>query len=346
MLPKYPGDAPRDLSKPLEQLRVLVDSALDGQRLDLALAQVLPWRSRASIHRLIADGYVALTGREATPSRRVRSGETIVVTVPPTPVANPDPGAGVDLPIVYEDAWMVAVDKPAGLAVHPSGRRLDRTLIHALHRRYRRPGDAAHDVVPRLLHRIDVETSGVVAVGLDEQFHYEVARQFEERLVRKTYLAVVAGRPAADRGTIDRPLVHDKRSAVRLKLATGEPGSGPPALTEYRVLRGNDRYTLLEVLPRTGRTHQIRVHLASIGCPLVGEKLYGGDERLFLHQLAGTLDAGHRERLVLDRHALHSHSLTFHHPMLRRELTVAAPLPADMAALVGAAGGGAAPDSA
>jgi 23S rRNA pseudouridine1911/1915/1917 synthase len=334
MLPKYPGDGPRDLSKPLERLKILVDARLHGQRLDLALTVVLPWRSRASLHRLIDGGFVRLDGRVVSASRRVRTGETIVVDIPPNPTANPDPGANVEFPIVYEDAWMIAVDKPAGMAVHPSGRRLDGTLIHALHRRYRHPGDPEHDVVPRLLHRIDVETSGVVAVGLDEQFHHLVARQFEDRLVQKCYLAVVRGQPPEREAVIDLPIVPDKSSAVRLKLTTGAAGAGLPAVTHYRVLRSNASYSLLEVRPRTGRTHQIRVHLAAIGCPLVGDKLYGGDERLFLHQLAGTLGADQREGLVIDRHALHSHSLTFFHPMLARETTVAAPLPADMAALV------------
>jgi 23S rRNA pseudouridine1911/1915/1917 synthase len=334
VLPKYPGDGPRDLSKPLERLKILVDSKLAGQRLDLALAAVLTWRSRASLHRLIDGGYVRLDGREVAAARRVRVGETIVVDIPPNPTVNPDPGAGVEFPIVYEDAWSIAVDKPPGMAVHPSGRRLDGTLIHALHRRFRRPGDPRHDVVPRLLHRIDVETSGVVAVGLDEQFHHLVARQFEDRLVQKTYLAVVHGRPRSPEGRVDLPIVPDKASSVRLKLTTGTVGQGLPAVTDYRVLRGNDAYSLVEVRPKTGRTHQIRVHMAAVGCPLVGDKLYGGDETIFLHQLAGTLEAEHRDRLVLDRHALHSHSLTFFHPMLGRELTVTAPLPADMAALV------------
>jgi 23S rRNA pseudouridine1911/1915/1917 synthase len=334
MLPKYPGSAPRDLSKPLEELRILVDAKLDGQRLDLALAAVLTWRSRASIHRLIDGGFVHLEGRRAGAAKRVRTGETILVEIPPNPTANPDPGAGVEFPILYEDQWMVAVDKPPGLAVHPSGRRLDGTLIHALHRRYRNPGNPAHDVVPRLLHRIDVETSGVVAVGLDEQFHHLVARQFEDRLVQKTYLAVVHGTPRDAEGTVDLPIVPDKASAVRLKLTTSPDGEGLPAVTGYRVLRSNRDYSLLLVLPKTGRTHQIRVHMAAIGCPLVGDKLYGGDESIFLHQLAGTLREEHRAQLVLERHALHSHSLTFHHPHLGRELRIEAPLPRDMAALV------------
>lgn len=342
MLPKYPGDGPRDLSKPLERLKVLVDAKLDGHRLDLALTTVLTWRSRAGVHRLIDGGFVRVDGRVVAPSRRVRLGETIVVEIPPNPTANPDPGAGVEFPVLYEDRWMIAVDKPAGMAVHPSGRRLDGTLIHALHRRFRSPNDPAHDVVPRLLHRIDVETSGVVAVGLDEQFHHLVARQFEDRLVQKTYLAVVRGAPPREAGTIDLAIVPDKSSAVRLKLTTASPTDvdaagnprGLPAVTEYRTLRRSGDFTLVEVRPRTGRTHQIRVHMAAIGCPLVGDKLYGGDETLFLRQLAGTLADDHREVLVLDRHALHSHSLTFFHPMLDREMTVTAPLPADLQALV------------
>lgn len=334
MLPKYPGDAPRDLSRPLEQLKVLVDARLDGQRLDLALTTVITWRSRSSIHRLIDAGLVRVEGRPVAASRRVRLGETIVVEVPPNPIANPDPGAGVEFPVLYEDQWMIAIDKPPGMAVHPSGRRLDGTVLHALHRRFRRPGDPRHDVVPRLLHRIDVETSGVLAVGLDEQFHAQVARQFEDRLVEKTYLAVVFGSPAERAGTIDLPIVPDKKSSVRLKLTTGSPGAGLPAVTAYRVLRRTADYSLVEVRPKTGRTHQIRIHMAAIGCPLVGDKLYGPDEQFFLHQLAGTLDDGHRAALVLARHALHAHSLTFHHPMLGREMTVTAPLPPDMAALV------------
>jgi 23S rRNA pseudouridine1911/1915/1917 synthase len=334
MLPKFPGDAPRDLSKPVESVKVHIDARLAGQRLDLALAAVLTWRSRASIHRLIDAGLVRVDGRDIPASRRVREGETVVVEIPPQPTPAPRADAPIDFAIVYEDRWLVAVDKPPGMAVHPSGRHLQGTLMQELHRRYRRPDEPERDVVPRLLHRIDLETSGLVAVGLDEQFHQLVGRQFEDRLVQKSYLAVVRGRPTAPEGTVDLPLVPDKTSAVRLKLTTGVPGEGLTAVTSYRVLRGNERYSLLEVRPKTGRTHQIRVHMAAIGCPLVGDKLYGGDEQHFLRQIAGTLEEQHVDSLGLARHALHSHTLRFHHPMLGREIELAAPLPADMARLV------------
>lgn len=333
-LPRYPGEGPRDLSKPLEQVRVLIDARTAGQRLDLALAAILTWRSRSSIVRMIGKGMVRLEGRVVPASRKVRLGDTIEVDVPQDPVPQPNSNATFDLPILFEDQWMIAVNKPPGMAVHPSGRHLHGTLIHELHRRYRRPEEPEHDVVPRLLHRIDLETSGVVAVGLDEQFHHQVRKQFEDRLVQKGYLAVVHGCPAKREGRIDFGLRPDKTSAVRLKLTWCEPELGQSAVTNYRVIRSNDRYALVEVRPETGRTHQIRVHMAAIGCPLVGDKLYGANEQLFLQSIAGDLDDADKDALVLDRHALHSHSLTFFHPRRDREVTIEAPLPREFAELV------------
>lgn len=335
MLPKLPGEPPRDLSRPLEQIRFLVEARFDGQRLDVVLATMLPWRSRQSIHRLIDDGFISLVGRKATASRRMKTGDQVVVDIPPQKIPVAFAEVPLDFPILYEDQWMIAVDKPAGLAVHPSGRRLDGTLITELHRRYRRPDDPQHDVVPRLLHRIDVETSGVVAIGLDEQFHHLVARQFEDREVQKTYLAVVHGVPDPAEGVIDFTIGPDRKSPVRLKLEARTDGTGLSALTHYRTLRQNGRYALVELLPKTGRTHQLRVHMAGIGCPLVGDKIYGGDERIFLEQLAGELSEESRQKLVLDRHALHAHRLRFRHPMLQQDMTLEAPLPADLRALVG-----------
>lgn len=326
MLPRFPGDSPRDLSRPLESIRILVDNRLAGQRLDVALATTLTWRSRSSLRRLLDAGLVQLDGQQAPASRRVRLGDTIVVAIPPAPTPAPRSDQPTAVAILYEDAWMVAVDKPPGMAVHPSGRHLDGTLLHELHRRYRRPDDPEHDVVPRLLHRIDLETSGLVAVGLDEQFHAQVRSQFEDRLVAKSYLAVVEGRPARDDGTIDAPIVPDKASAVRLKLKTGAPGEGLAAVTHFRVLRGNGARTLLEVRPETGRTHQIRVHMTAIGHSLVGDRVYRSQKRQH--------DALPPGAPPMPRQALHARALAFTHPSTQERLRLEAPLPADMAALL------------
>lgn len=334
MIPRFPGDPPRDLSKPLEEVRILIEGDLAGERLDRALLHFLTWRSRSSIHRLIRNGYVLLDGRDARPASRVRAGETVLVRIPKRPRAGPRLADGpTEIQVLFEDPYMVAVDKPAGLAVHPAGRRVEGTLIHFLHQRYRSEV-AAEDVVPRLMHRLDVETSGVVAVSLHEGFHARVTRQFEDREVRKTYLAVVHGRPSPEVGLVDLGIGPDRRSPVRLKLEARRDGSGLPALTRYRVLSGNRRFSLVEVVPRTGRTHQIRIHLAAIGCPIVGDKIYGGDEGIFLEHLRGELSAESRERLILGRHALHSHRLSYHHPFRGQDMEMVAELPADMAGLL------------
>ena len=339
MIPRFPGDPPRDFSKPLEEVKVLIDGECVGERLDQALLHFLTWRSRSSINRLIRDGHVLLEGREARPARRVRTGDVVRIRIPKRPLVQPR-SAPEDskVRILFEDPYLVAVDKPAGMAVHPAGRRVHGTLIHYLHRRYRRPGnhgDDAEQVVPRLLHRLDVETSGVVAASLHEDFHGMVARQFEAREVRKTYLAVVHGRPSPPDGLIDLGIGPDSSSPVRLKLTARRDGSGTPALSRYRVLRSNRRFSLVEVEPKTGRTHQIRVHLAALGCPVVGDKIYGGDERIFLEHLRGDLSPGSRETLILERHALHSHRLRCHHPFRDESVELVAELPDDMAGLMG-----------
>ena len=336
MIPRFPGDPPRDLTRPLEELLLRIDARHDGERIDRALQAFLTWRSRTSIHRLIGEGLVQVRGLVARPSTRVRRGDVVRVELPkpPEPVAQVAPdGAGIT--ILHEDRWMVALDKPPGLAVHPAGRRLYGTLIHWLHQRYRRPDDPAHDVVPRLLHRIDRETSGVVAVGLHEEFHSHVARQFEDRQVAKVYLAVVHGGPQQDAGIVDFGIGPARGSAIRLKLEARRDGSGLPALTRYRVLRRSAAYSLVELHPKTGRTHQLRVHMDAIGCPLVGDKIYGCDESVFLEQLRGELSDASRAQLVLERHALHAWRLTLRHPFAADpDLVLEAPLPADMAALV------------
>ncbi len=333
-IPQIPGSGPRDLSRPLEEVKVRAEASHEGLRLDQVLTHFLHWRSRTSLNRLIKEGFVDLRGLKARKSSRVHEGDIIVVRIPQR--ARPEEMApeGFELDILYEDQWMIAVDKPAGIAVHPSGKRVHGTLIHYLHKRYRRPDDPAHDVVPRLMHRLDRETSGVVVSSLHEDFHAKVGIQFEERKVQKTYQAVVFGRPPQDEGIIDFGIGPAQHSQIRLKLEAKRDGSGQSALTRYKLLRGNDRYSLVELYPKTGRTHQLRVHMAAIGCPLVGDKMYGVEDAVFLEYLEGELSDATKEQLVLDRHALHSCSLEFHHDYRDEAMKITAPLPQDLARLV------------
>ncbi len=330
MLPRGPNGGPRDLSRPLEKVEIIVDEERGGSRLDKVLQSYLPWRSRTGVCKLIDGGYVDHMGHKPRASRKVRAGDRIVITIPQAPVPDVGP-TDFEIPILYEDQWIIVVDKPAGLAVHPSGRRVYGTLIHFLHKRYR-SDDPAHDVVPRLLHRLDRETSGVVAAGLDDIVHTQIRAQFEDRTVSKSYLAVAHGRPAKSEGVIDVPLGPARRSEVRLKQEVRDDGL--VARTDYRVVRSNERYSLVELTPHTGRTHQLRVHMEWLGCPLVGDKLYGVDESVFLEYLRDEISDATREQLVLDRHALHAARLKFRHFGRDEDVEFVAELPADMAALV------------
>jgi 23S rRNA pseudouridine1911/1915/1917 synthase len=335
VIPRIPGEPPRDFSKPIEEVRVLIPPERAGDRLDTALARIMTWRSRTAFQALIEDGYVQVNDRPCRAATRVQPGDVVRLRIPPRRRRyHMAPIQVAELPVVYEDELCVALDKPANLPVHPAGRHLEGTVIHFLHQRYRRAEDPEADVVPRLMHRLDRETSGLLLASKDPDFHFQVGQQFERREVRKTYLAVVEGLVPQDEGVIDFGIGPARDSKIRLKMEARRDGSGLPALTWFKVLRRNARFSLVQASPRTGRQHQIRVHLAAIGHPVVGDKVYGPDEGYFLASMAGGLDETARARLVLPRQALHSHALTFRHPGLMRELTLTAPLAGDMAQLV------------
>ncbi|MEW6745727.1 MAG: RluA family pseudouridine synthase [Planctomycetota bacterium] len=321
--------------KPLDsngRILLRVDPAHAGMRLDSYLALRMPWRTRSSIQQLIRDGKVILGNRPAKVSRRVLAGDVIEVLLPP-PKRDVDAGlAGPDLRVLYEDADLVAVDKPPGIPVHPAGRLLHRTIITALRRRYAVDAASSSDT-PKLCHRLDLETSGVLLVAKTDRALVGVSRQFRERRTQKLYLALVYGELAQDEGAIDYPIgkavgsLVAKKRAVRLDV-------GQPARTRYRVQRRLPGATLLEVELLTGRHHQIRVHLAAIGHPVVGDKIYGPDESYFLMDLEGTLTEQARRDLMLPRQALHSYRLALRHPRTDRELEITAPLAQDIAELV------------
>ncbi|MCY3001023.1 MAG: RluA family pseudouridine synthase [Planctomycetota bacterium] len=338
----------RDLSKPLEQVELLV-RASDLQerredvelRLDRFLGLHMHWRSRTSIQALIRDGYVYVdvtspdrpngTGelvQETRPGRRLRDRTRVLVVVPEELRVDLTMVVDTELVLLHEDEDVLAVDKPPMLPVHPSGRHLADTLIQRVHARYG-ADKLERESRPRLAHRIDRETSGIVLIGMHPEAHAELRRQFEEHEVGKEYLAIVRGSPTQDSGTVNDPIGSARGSSIGLKMACRPDGD--EARTDWKVLERRRGCSLVHCRLFTGRQHQIRVHLESIGHPLVGDKLYGYGEHYFQKYNDGELTPEDLAVLELPRQALHHHRLTFTHPRTGAAMAIESPLARDLA---------------
>jgi 23S rRNA pseudouridine1911/1915/1917 synthase len=337
----------RDLNRAHSEVELVVDAQsfqapVRGfvMRLDHFLAARLDWRSRTSVQELVRGGYVfvdlarpeAPTGTgarrcETRPGARVPHGTRVWVEIPEVYRQVLAGETRAELDVLYEDRECLAVDKPANIAVHPSGRHMTDTLIQRVHLYFKDEVEAGQ-MVPRLCHRLDRETSGIVLVAKHPRTHPQLATQFEDRLVDKEYLAIVWGELVEPDGCIELPIGPALRSSIDLKMSARSDGL--PCRTDFRVEARAHGYTLVRCRIHTGRTHQIRVHLAAIGHPVVGDKLYGPDDQLFVRALDGTLDDEDRARLELDRHALHDHRLQFTSPDGGRPVEVVSALPDDL----------------
>lgn len=292
-----------------------------GERFDAALATALPQYSRASLQRWITAGAVLLDGRVVRPRERLAGGERVHVEAEFKPDLNVAPEA-MALRIVYQDAAFLVVDKPAGLVVHPGAGNRAHTLQNAL-----LAHDAALALVPRagLIHRLDKDTSGLLVVARTPETHHALVTMLQKRAIARGYLALCCGQPTAG-GTIDEPIGRHRSQRTRMAVRS----DGREAVTHYRIEERYRGHTLLRVQLETGRTHQIRVHLAHIGLPIVGDPVYGGRRR----QVAGAGLALQAALPLFRRQALHAQRLALDHPLTGRHHTFEAPLPTDFQALL------------
>jgi 23S rRNA pseudouridine1911/1915/1917 synthase len=279
-------------------------------RLDMVLVRHLPELSRSKIQALVKAGRVTRRGEPVRNNDEVHEGDLFrVEEEPPKPPAGARP-EDIPLEILHEDADLLVVNKPAGMVVHIGAGHEEGTLVNALLYHEANLSSGSEEHRPGIVHRLDKETSGCIVVAKNDQIHAALSQQFADRQVKKTYLAVVRGRPRHVKGTID--LAIGRHPVNRQKMTPRRPPSGRDAVTDYELLSFNEGYSLIACMPHTGRTHQIRVHLQHLGHPIVGDPLYG-------------------KRDHFDRHLLHAWKLEFIHPRTGEILRCMAPLPADFA---------------
>src|SRR5829696_9509517 len=297
-----------------------------GIRLDAFLASQIEGWSRARLQRLIDSEDVLVNGTPSKASYKLREQDEVEVELSASPSESFSP-ENIPIDIVYEDETLLVVNKPAGLVVHPAAGTPSGTLANALAYHFQQLPDGGTGVRPGIVHRLDRDTSGLLVVAKTEAALENLSDQFRDRTVFKSYVALVHGRVAVSSGKIDQPLARDPSNRTRMAIVRG----GRNALTLYRVRRAFDRFTLLDVELKTGRTHQIRVHLAWIKHPVVGDETYGGGRDKTLP------DPGLRARVAaLGRQFLHAERLGFHHPSTGEWLGFTAPLPPELSEFLGA----------
>jgi 23S rRNA pseudouridine1911/1915/1917 synthase len=297
---------------------------VEGTRLDQYLVSLFPDYSRSVIQKVIDAGAVTVNGHPAKASYKVRNDDHIRICLPepthPTPVAEDIP-----LDILYEDEFLALINKPADMVVHPAKGHWSGTLVNALRHHFDQLSQLSGDYRPGIVHRLDRDTSGVILVAKDERTHRDLSYQFEHRKIFKEYTAITQGVLDRDSDYIEQRIGKHPHDRVKMAV-TDDDEDGKDACSYYETLERFRGFSLCRIQPRTGRTHQIRVHLASIGCPVLADKIYSGRDCLRLSDLVPKLDPA-ADEVLLPRQALHASRLRLFHPRRHQVIDVEAPLP-------------------
>jgi 23S rRNA pseudouridine1911/1915/1917 synthase len=321
-----------DLS-PDQPLELTVGPDEAGSRLDAFLARRLPKHSRMQLRKVIGAGGVKVNGQGTKVAHRLSEGDRLTIVLPPMNAAGAHP-EDIPLDVLYEDEHLIAVNKPPGMVVHPARGHWSGTLASALSFRFQQLSTAGGATRPGIVHRLDRDTSGVLVVAKTDPMHFALAAQFEARTTEKEYFAITAGVPDRDRDRIEQPIAAHPHHREKMAIRVGHETSRD-ATTFYEVVERFPGFAAVKVLPKTGRTHQIRVHLAHIGCPVLCDKLYGGRAQI----TRGELRAGRALRplpgddeVILSRQALHARRIKLTHPATQQPIEFVAPLPVDLQA--------------
>jgi len=299
---------------------LLVNGPQAGRRLDVFVAATVEGVSRSQAKRLIEAGFVLVEGEEAKPAAKLGAGDEVEVTVPPpesaSPVAEPIP-----LDVLFEDEWLIAVNKPPGMVVHPAAGNWSGTLVNALMHHCGQLSEGSEPTRPGIVHRLDKDTSGVIVAAKQSETHWRLAEQFAAREVDKEYRALVGGAMREEKRVVTTFIERHPKERKRMRVSQG---CGREAETVLEVIERFGEATYLRALPRTGRTHQIRLHCAHVRHPVLGDNVYGRGK------------AERRLGLDVPRQMLHAYRLGFVHPVTARRLDFTAPLPADFEAVLAA----------
>ncbi len=319
-------------SPPIE---IVVSAEQAGSRLDWFLAQQFPLYSRVNLRKAINATTIRVDGERVKAAHKLRAGERITVTLPPQPRDAPQ-AEDIPLDVLFEDEHLAVINKPPFMVVHPGRGHWSGTLTAALQFHFDSLSTTGGPTRPGIVHRLDRDTSGVMVVAKTDQAHMLLAEQFEQRTTEKEYFAIVAGSMDRDRDLIDQPVgIHPYQ---REKMAIRhDHSSSKPAQTFFEVVERYPGFVALKLLPKTGRTHQIRLHLAHVGCPVLCDRLYGGRAQITraeLHRRPHETPPPNGGDVMLDRQALHARRLKFAHPITSDPIEVTAEIPADMQAVL------------